>query len=89
MLTPDVFIMLLQVSIVPAVILLIKTLVPRLPKALLPILAPLVGAALEIVGYYSGLTGGSVVTGAVLGALGVWLREVLDQLKQVAQRATA
>jgi hypothetical protein len=69
---------------VPILISLTKLLLPSIPKVALPILAPILGAALAIVGYYTGLMGEShPLIGALLGAVGVWLREVVDQLKKL------
>ena len=68
--------------VVPILLWGLKGVVPLIPKFLLPILAPLLGAALEWIGYYAGVTSGNPVLGAVLGAAGVGLREVIDQIKR-------
>lgn len=55
----------------------------RLPKAAYPTVAPVLGALLEIVaGMHSlpGLPPG--VGGAILGAVGTWLREFYDQWRR-------
>ena len=70
--------------LVPILLYGMKLVVPMIPKWLIPILAPILGAALDILNSY--LTGHSLspMTGAVLGGLGVWLREVIDQVKKAA-----
>lgn len=68
--------------VVPALIAAVKTLVPWVPKAVLPILAPLAGAAVELVGYLVGMWPSDPLRGAVFGALGVFIREVYDQLRK-------
>lgn len=59
----------------------------RVPKALLPTLAPVVGAVLEAalaaVSQVSGLPGlPPGLSGVVLGAVGNWLREFVDQWRK-------
>jgi hypothetical protein len=60
----------------------IKRYVPGLPKAALPVLAPVLGALGEILGYYAGIASGNPMTGALLGATGVCLREAYDQTRK-------
>jgi hypothetical protein len=76
------YVTLILPAVVPLLIALTKWAVPRIPRAAIPVLAPILGAGLEVLGYYAGVTSGNPVAGAVMGALGVWLREVVDQLKQ-------
>lgn len=54
------------------------------PKWLLPLLAPLLGAVADVLTAYLANTPVNPVLGAALGGLGVWLREVIDQLKKAA-----
>jgi len=61
---------------------LLKWLCPKLPKPVIPVLAPLLGAAGEILGYYAGLSGGNALLGAILGASGVFVREAYDQVRK-------
>ncbi len=68
--------------LVPVVIAAIKWLLPKVPAVALPIVAPVLGAGLEIVLHFAGLADGNSVTGLILGAAGVGLREVLDQVKK-------
>jgi hypothetical protein len=70
--------------LVPILVLIVKAILPKLPKAAPLLLAPILGAALDILTYYIGLGGWSPLTGALLGALGVFIREVVDQLKKAA-----
>ena len=80
--TLDLFHSLIPV-LVPLLIALAKWGVPRVPKVWLPILAPVLGAGVDVLAYVVGLQdAANPVLGAVLGAVGVALREILDQLKQ-------
>ena len=66
--------------LVPALIMVIKAMIPKLPKVWLPILAPVLGAGIEFAA--TGVFGANTVVGAVLGSAGVGLREILDQVKK-------
>lgn len=68
--------------IVPLAIALMKLVVPKVPKTWLPIIAPLLGAAIEIL--TSGVFGQNAFWAAVSGSAGVGLREIYDQLKKAA-----
>lgn len=69
--------------IVPIVIAGVKALLPRVPVWVLPVLAPLLGAALDILSYYAGLVAASSpLLGAVLGGAGVAVREIQDQVRK-------
>lgn len=69
--------------IVPGIIALIKWAIPSVPKAFLPILAPILGAAIDLLGHFAGLAGtGTGMTGAILGAAGVAVREAYDQTRK-------
>ena len=69
--------------LVPLLIALAKWGVPRVPKVWLPILAPVLGAGVDVLAYVVGLQdAANPVLGAVLGAVGIALREILDQLKK-------
>lgn len=68
--------------LVPVVIAGIKWVIPSIPTVWLPILAPLLGAAIDLVAYWAGRPGVDPAVGAVLGAAGVGLREIYDQVKQ-------
>ena len=69
-------------AVIPVLIALVKFLVPVIPKWCLPVLAPILGAAVELLGYYAGLTAGDPAKGAIFGGLGVVVREVYDQIKK-------
>lgn len=64
----------------PIIVSVIKWGAPKIPTFLLPVLCPLLGAALEIVLHFAGAVSTAGVTGAILGASGLWLRELIDQL---------
>ena len=69
---------------VPALIYFVKTKVwPKVPTVLLPIAAPILGLLLDYgMGLFSAAPVGNLYLAAFFGALGVWLREVVDQLKK-------
>jgi hypothetical protein len=70
-------------GLVPVLIAATKALVPRFPRRIIPLIVPALGAALDYLGYFGGLLGSSrPLSGAILGALGLWLREVIDQLRR-------
>jgi hypothetical protein len=69
--------------LVPVIIAAVKWALPKVPAVALPILAPVLGAAMEIVLHFAGVSGSNGVLGAVLGAAGVGLREVIDQIKKL------
>ena len=73
---------LLIAGLTPIVISGIKKVVPKIPTVALPFAAPIVGVILtQIEAFVTGHST-SLVTGAVAGALGLYLREVVDQSKQ-------
>lgn len=69
-------------AIVPVVLAGVKTLVPKIPSVALPFLAPAVGLALaQIEAWVTGHPA-KLLIGAVMGGLGVALREMLDQARK-------
>lgn len=68
--------------IVPLLVSVGKWLVPKLPSWSLPIIAPALGAVIDLINAKS--TGGtwSPLTSGALGMAGVGLREIVDQVKQ-------
>jgi hypothetical protein len=81
----------------PIVIAAIKWLIAEfemtVPKAMLPTIAPIVGAILEaalgMVSQAAGIPGlPPGISGALLGAVGNWLRELVDQWKKHFQSET-
>jgi MFS superfamily sulfate permease-like transporter len=64
-------------AVATAVVAAVKKVSPRVPKVFLPAIAPVVGVAVSLV-----TDSLSVADGAVLGALGVFVREVYDQAKK-------
>ena len=74
--------------LVPILILLIKTAIPKIPTVLLPVLAIVLPAVGDLTAYYAGLPNfgqGNPLMAAILGGAGVALREVVDQVKKLAQ----
>lgn len=71
--------------LVPLIIEGIKFLAPRVPKVWLPFLCPVLGAALDIIANLASghpTFGASTGYGAVLGTVGIGIREMVDQLKK-------
>jgi hypothetical protein len=68
--------------VVPAAIALFKQLLPQIPKPWLPVLAPVLGAVIEVAATRQ--VGAGTAAGAALGAAGVGLREIVDQLRKAA-----
>lgn len=65
--------------VTPLLIALVKWGVPKVPKVLLPSLAPFVGVALGLAFNAVGLANLTWVDGALLGGFGVAIREIVDQ----------
>tara|TARA_R110000868_G_scaffold329464_1_gene590306 strand:+ start:108 stop:458 length:351 start_codon:yes stop_codon:yes gene_type:complete len=68
--------------LVPLAVACIKFLLPKVPKALLPILAPAIGAGIDAVASYATGHQSNLIAAALLGSAGVGLREIFDQVKQ-------
>lgn len=68
--------------IVPMVIALLKTEIPKLPSWTLPILAPILGAISDYLMQKVGIQGHGPIVGALMGSAGVGLRELKDQIQQ-------
>lgn len=68
--------------LVPILVALGKSVLPKVPTWLLPILAPALGALIDYLGTLA--TGGtpSPITAALYGSAGVGIRELMDQAKQ-------
>ena len=69
--------------LVPMVIAGLKGVVPSIPRLWLPILAPVLGAAMEVLTNWQFSSG--TLAAAVAGAAGVGLREIVDQLRTRAR----
>jgi len=67
---------LLLAVIVPSIVALGKSLLPKLPKPSIPVIAIALGALADYGGALLGAWQGSFVVGAVLGAAGVGVRQV-------------
>jgi hypothetical protein len=76
-------------ALVPLLIALTKNFLPLIPSWVLPILAPILGIVLTWIQTMVPGAGGNVIVGAVMGGLGVWLREVIDQLKKRLSASSA
>jgi len=75
---------LLIAVVVPLLIAGLKKLFPKIPSAVLPVLAPVLGGLLEALLTSLGHDAGGLVTGAVSGSAGVGLREIADQNRKRA-----
>lgn len=62
----------------PVIIMVIKTLIPKIPKMWLPIMAPIVGAVIDLA--FNLNFGTHTLIGMVLGAGGTGFREIADQM---------
>lgn len=69
--------------IVPIIVAGIKLALPRLPKAWLPVVAVGLGAGLDLVSHWTTGSASSPLLGAIMGAAGVGIREILDQVKKL------
>lgn len=68
--------------LVPLAIAFLKLILPRVPSAWIPVLAPILGMLADLAAAKATGGTGNVVLGAVLGSAGVGLREVVDQLRK-------
>lgn len=73
------------VCITPLVIAGLKWLVPKIPKVALPFVAPVVGVILDQIAAFATAHESNLVLGLISGALGVWLREGVDQVKKLGK----
>ena len=76
------FVLMLIPVLVPMILGLAKAEVPKLPSWILPILAPALGALIDWLTSLATGTTPNPIASAVLGAAGVGLREVYDQVRQ-------
>lgn len=80
---------LLIAVVVPLLIAGLKKLFPKIPGALLPVLAPVLGGLLEALLASLGTDAGGTVTGVVAGSAGTGLREIVDQNRKSLPTAAA
>lgn len=80
---------LLIAVVVPLLIAGLKKLFPKIPGAVLPVLAPVLGGLIEAIVTSLGHDAGGLVTGAVAGSAGVGLREIADQNRKRLPGAAA
>lgn len=73
----DSFFFFLIPVLVPMVIAGVKKVQPSIPKVLIPLLAPVLGVVASLATDHL-----SYAQGAFLGALGIAVREVVDQVKK-------
>jgi hypothetical protein len=75
--------------VVPLLVALLKKLVPKIPKPLLPIGATVLGVISDwLLAKAGALPHTSLALGALAGASGVGVREILDQLKTAVMGPT-
>lgn len=68
--------------VVPILVAIGKSALPKVPTWLLPILAPALGALIDYLGSLATGAGASPILALTLGSAGVGLREIMDQAKQ-------
>ena len=68
----------------PLIIQAVKMFVPKIPTLWLPVMAPFLGALLDVISHYSTGSTVSIGTAAALGLAGVGVREVVDQIQKVS-----
>lgn len=66
----------------PLLVMGVRAFLPKVPSKFYPLIAALVGVALDLVAHYSLGTTLSPLAGFALGLAGVGLREVKDQLSK-------
>lgn len=77
------------VALTPIIIAGLKWLAPKLPKIVLPFAAPIAGLLLEWLSTFVTGHDAQPVVGLIAGAIGLWLREGVDQVKkQIAKTST-
>lgn len=79
--TPDKIVALLTPIIVPVILVVFKKAQPSLPSWLIPLLAPVLGVAIEYVNSLFTQHANNFLLAALLGLAGVGLREIKDQVK--------
>ena len=70
------------IALVPIIVALLKKLIPESMSWLFPVLATVLGAALDTLSQYTTGISRGPAAGAALGLAGVGLREVIDQLRK-------
>lgn len=74
------YIVLVIPVVVPLLIAGLKKFIPNVPTVFLPVLAPLLGVLADWIIQMSGVHTGGLIKGAFLGAAGVGLRELQNQV---------
>ena len=65
-----------------------KTLIPKLPKVVQPVLAGFFGFIITALGSFTSAPVPGLATGALLGLSGVGVREVVDQAKKATGKSS-
>lgn len=73
--------------LVPGVVALVKFFLPRVPGPWLPVIAAGIGLMLALLDHFTGSLGGNPMAVAFMGAAGVGIREIYDQVKKAAAAA--
>jgi hypothetical protein len=77
---PQTIVAFLTPILVPLLISGVKKLIPKLPVWSLPVMAPFLGAAFDVIMHFATGSGMNVWAAAGLGLAGVGVREIKDQL---------
>jgi hypothetical protein len=79
----------LIIVVVPLVLYGIKQAWQKIPKQLLPVLAPILGALADVLLQWSGVNTFGAQWGAAMGMAGVGLREMFDQVSGNAKKPSS
>ena|SRR5688572_7238990 len=74
--------------VVPLIIFGLRNMIPKLPSKWTPILAPLIGALIDVLLNFADLGDGKGMVGAVLGTAGIGVREVYNQARKPSHMET-
>ena len=61
---------------------LVRQLIPKVPRVVLPVIALALGIGLDYLTAFIGAGEFNIVVGAALGAASVWLREVINTFQE-------
>jgi hypothetical protein len=84
--TADNVVLWLTPVVVPMLIALVKKVLPQVPSWALPIIAPLLGVALEVINSLATTQAANFWAAAALGLAGIGVREVADQVKKAVPK---
>lgn len=83
--TADNIVQWLTPVLVPLLIAGVKKVIPMIPTLFLPLIAPVLGIAIDYAAHLASGHATNTIVAAALGLVGVGLREIVDQTKQTTQ----